>query len=275
MRALPLLLVLIALPVLYAQSAQDLLGEAEQFVRQGKYKEAFDKAGAALAADPKNKTAYRLRALLHEREGRYGDAVKDLDKLVELDPKNPGVFAARGSARFKAGDIAGSITDFDAQIALDPKSEISHWQRGISYYYAGRFADGKKQFEGYQDFDDSDVENAVWRFMCMTRDVGIAKARAAMLKIGEDKRVPMRAIYDMYLDKLKPDDVIELARTKNKDNADAIHKQLFYAHLYVGIYHELLGDKAKALEHMEKAVEHRIGHYMWDVARVHRDLLKK
>jgi len=35
------------------------------------------------------------------------------------------------------------------------------------------------------------------------------------------------------------------------------------------------GNAKKALEHMEEAVEHRIGHYMWDVARVHRDMLKK
>jgi len=26
---------------------------------------------------------------------------------------------------------------------------------------------------------------------------------------------------------------------------------------------------------LNAAVEHRIGHYMWDVARVHRDLLNK
>ena len=51
---------------------------------------------------------------------------------------------------------------------------------------------------------------------------------------------------------------------------------LFYAHLYVGIYYDLLNDKKKAFEHVNKAtVDHRIGHYMWDVARIHRDLLAK
>lgn len=52
--------------------------------------------------------------------------------------------------------------------------------------------------------------------------------------------------------------------------------ELFYAHLYVGIYFDLLGDKEQALDHLNRATEdYRISHYMWDVARVHRDLLAK
>jgi hypothetical protein len=36
------------------------------------------------------------------------------------------------------------------------------------------------------------------------------------------------------------------------------------------------GDKKTALTHLNKATDdHPFGHYMWDVARVHRDLLRK
>jgi lipoprotein NlpI len=172
-----------------------------------------------------------------------------------------------GIAHFKAGKIQESIDEFDRQIELDPDAKISHWQRGISYYYAGRYDDGRRQFEGYQDFDSNDVENAVWRFMCMTRKDGIDKARKAILKIGNDKRVPMRQVYDLYKGDLKPEGVL---------NAAKADRELFYAHLYVGIYFDLLGDKKQAFEHLNKATEdYRINHYMWDVARVHRDLLIK
>ncbi len=173
----------------------------------------------------------------------------------------------RGIALFKAGKIKESIDAFDRQIDLDPDARISHWQRGIAYYYAGRFDDGRRQFEGYQDFDSNDVENAVWRFMCMARTDGIDKARKDILKIGNDKRVPMRQVYDLYKGDLKPEDVLKAAKADN---------ERFYAHLYVGIYYDLLGDKKQALEHLNKATEdYRISHYMWDVARVHRDLLAK
>ena len=69
--------------------------------------------------------------------------------------------------------------------------------------------------------------------------------------------------------------VIFLAAAEKGEGA-AKNSQLFYAHLYLGIWFDLLGERAKALGHLNKAAdEHRIGHYMWDVARVHRDRLKK
>jgi lipoprotein NlpI len=109
----------------------------------------------------------------------------------------------------------------------------------------------------------------------MTRVVGIKKARKDMLKIGDDKRVPMRQVYDLYKGDLKPADVFA-ATKKGEPTPEQLSQRLFYAHLYVGIYQELLGDKKSAFEHLTKATEeHRIGHYMWDVARVHRDLLAK
>ncbi|MBI3823237.1 MAG: hypothetical protein HY289_11240, partial [Planctomycetes bacterium] len=77
----------------------------------------------------------------------------------------------------------------------------------------------------------------------------------------------MRQVYDLYKGDLKPEDVLKAATA---------HNELFYAHLYVGIYYDLVNDKQKAFEHVNKAAQdYRIGHYMWDVARVHRDILAK
>ena len=43
-----------------------------------------------------------------------------------------------------------------------------------------------------------------------------------------------------------------------------------------GLYYEAAGDNAKAKEHITTAAEkHKIGHYMWDVARVHAERLGK
>lgn len=216
------------------------------------------------------------------KEAQAAIQAKMLDKAaaactraIELDPKQANAWQLRGLVQFKLGKIEESIKDFDKYIELQPDKKPGHWQRGISYYYAGRYDDGRKQFEGYQTVDDSDVENAVWRFMCMTRANGLAKARAEMLKIGPDSRVPMTQIYDLYLGKLKKEDVIAAAEA-NKPAAERLNEQLFYAHLYIGIYEELLGNKKAALEHMTQAADrHPIGHYMWDVARVHRDLLRR
>jgi lipoprotein NlpI len=258
-----------------AQDADKLLMSASDALSAGKKEEALELASKAVAADAKSVPALIFRANLYEHLDRYLDSVLDHTRIVELEPTRAIAYQARGLVQFKAGKVKESIADFDKYIELQPKAKISHWQRGISYYYAGQYDDGTKQFEGYQDFDSNDVENAVWRFMCMTRSVGIEKARKAILKIGDDRRVPMRQVYDLYKGDLKPDDVFTATKAGNPTPAQ-LSQRLFYAHLYVGIYHDLLGDKQKAFDHLQKATEdHRIGHYMWDVARVHRDIMKK
>ena len=207
--------------------------------------------------------------------GKFAEAIAGYTKLIALDPTDAEAYHLRGCSQFKRGNIAESIADFDKYIELAPKAKVKHWQRGISYYYAGRWDDGIAQFEGYQTYDSNDVENAVWRFMCMARKDGLIKARKEILKIGDDKRVPMRQVYDLYAGKLTPDEVLAAAK-EGEPGKDQLNRQFFYAHLYVGIYRELEGNKKSALEHLQKAAEeHRIGHYMWDVARVHRDLLRK
>ena len=99
-------------------------------------------------------------------------------------------------------------------------------------------------------------------------------ARAGLLRVGQDRRVPLMEIYELFRGKAKPADVLA-AVERGKPNAEARNTRLFYAHLYLGLYSESLGQREQALKHMTAATEHRIGHYMWDVARVHRDLLRK
>lgn len=236
-------------------------------------KAALKDAEKAVKAAPKSVPALAQRAEVYERLDRYTDAIADYTNIIALDKSLASAYQQRGIVHFKAGKINESIADFDKYIELRPKAKISHWQRGISYYYARRYDDGRKQFEGYQDFDSNDVENAVWRFMCMARTDGLAKARKGILKIGNDRRVPMRQVYDLYKGDLTPIDVLAKARA-GKPDAEQLSRRLFYAHLYIGIYYDLLGKKKLALEHLNLATDkHRVGHYMWDVARIHRDLL--
>lgn len=257
------------------QSAQELVLEAIQAFERKRTKEAVELLSKAIEQDPKNVKAYRVRAQVQEATGKFREAAADFTKVLELDPKEVETYHQRGCVEFKAGKIKESVADFDKYLELKPDRKASHWQRGISFYYAGQYDDGRKQFEGYQTFDNNDVENAVWRYMCMARSDGTAKAKKAMLKIGEDKRVPMRQVYEMFSGLLKPEDVIAAAKA-GQPSARQLNQQMFYAHLYVGIHYEIEVDKQKALAHLNLAAdEHRIGHYMWDVARVHRDLLKK
>jgi lipoprotein NlpI len=206
---------------------------------------------------------------------QHDKAISDFNKALEIDPELAEAYDHRGSEYFTLGEIDKSLTNFDKYLELRPKEKPAHWKRGISLYYAGKFDEGRKQFLAYEEKDTNDVENAVWHFLCAARLDGVEKARGSLLKIGKDGRVPMMDVYALFAGKLKPEDVLKAAKAGDPP-APQLNAQLFYAHLYLGLYAEASGDKKLALEHMTEAAEkHKIGHYMWDVANVHMQRLKK
>lgn len=256
------------------KSADELRRQATQAAREGKRDDALRLAGEAIAAAPNDAEGYALRAGLYVAADDHRRAIADLDRLLQIDPNRADAFDQRGSQQFMLGNVDASIRDFDRYLQLKPDQEPWHWKRGISYYYAGRYAEGRKQFEGYQTVDDNDVENAVWRCLCMARAGDLASARRDMLKIKQDPRVPMMQIYALFAGKATPEDVLAAARA-GSPAADTLNARLFYAHLYLGLYYEVAGDAAGALQHLTKAAEeHKIGHYMWNVADVHARRLR-
>jgi lipoprotein NlpI len=169
---------------------------------------------------------------------------------------------------FENGRIEPSAAGFDRVAALAPAEAPHLWQRGIVLYYAGRYADCRKQFESHRTVNPNDVENAAWHFLCVARAESPEKARAALLPVGPDSRAPMREIYRMFRGEMTPEQV--LAAAGNQPTAQ------FYAHLYVGLYYEALGNEDGAREHITAAAAGRYssGGYMHMVAGVHLRLLR-
>jgi lipoprotein NlpI len=230
---------------------------------------------AVQADEPTTARQWLRRGVEQLNKRQYDDAVRSLTKALDLDKDNADALDARGAAQFLRGQFAESVADFDRVVKLRPDRANGHWRRGISLYYAGKFDEGKKQFEGYEKVDTNDVENAVWHFLCAARKDGVEKARAAILKIGKDRRTPMMEVYDLFRGKLKSEDVLAAANDRNLSEQER-SRALFYAHLYLGIYSDLLGEAKKAKGHLaEAAGKYKIDHYMGEVARVHHELLAK
>jgi lipoprotein NlpI len=266
-------LVLLLVPAARCDTADDLREQALALWKKGEKDKAVEVATKAIAADPKNLRGYLLRGSLYEALRKHDEAVVDFDKCLELDPQCAEAYNRRGSEQFTRGKFAESLADFDRFLALRPQERPGHWKRGITLYYAGKFDEGRKQFEGYEKVDTNDVENALWHFLCAAKVDGVEKARKSMLKIGKDARVPMMQVYELYRGAAKPEDVLAAARDA-KLTREQMNRALFYAHLYLGLYYDVTGDKKRALEHLtEAAQKHPIEHYMWDVARVARDVL--
>ncbi len=276
---------LLGLPALADSSMivqiEELLSVSQEALLKNEFEKSAEAAKRALALGDdelkfgKTTRAYLAHGRAYELLGRHKEAVADFTRAIGLDPKAAEAYDRRGSEQFKLGRLAESLADFDRFLRLRPDASAGHWKRGITLYYLGKFDEGCKQFEGYEKLDTNDVENAVWHFLCVARKDGVAKARASLLKIGKDKRVPMMEVYALFAGKAKPEDVLQAAEA-GRPTAAQKNARLFYAHLYLGLYHEAQGNTELARKHLGEATDnHRLGHYMWDVARVHRDLLRK
>lgn len=286
---------------------ESLMTQANAAFQQGNTDLAVAFASKAIEVAPERADGYYVRARIHARVGRLDKAIADYDTVVQLTPKAHGVllrraqlharlhqyhaalndydaflqsvpeqepdaYQRRGELRFKMADINGALADFDRYLELVPNRGPYHWQRGIALYYADRFDDGRRQFESHQSVNPHDVENAVWHFLCVTRAVDIDAARRKLIPISGDRRVPMAQIHDLFAGKGDAEAVLAAASKESQTPAQRSN-HLFYAHLYLGLYQEILGNTARSREHMLKSVhDYPQDHYMGDVARVHARL---
>lgn len=187
--------------------------------------------------------------------------------------QNPRAVLDRAVGDFAAGRLAEAAAGFDEVAALVPRAAPQLWQRGIALYYVGRYQDCREQFESHRLVNPNDVENAAWHFLCVARGESPEAALDALLPVGPDSRAPMREIYEMFRGELAPEEVLAAGeRATERGRASG----LFFAHLYVGLYHEALGNAADARAQLEAAADERYapaGGYMHMVARVHVDQL--
>ncbi|HQR07438.1 MAG TPA: hypothetical protein PLN21_11480 [Gemmatales bacterium] len=215
------------------------------------------------------------RALVAEKNGNFQEARKSLDLAIKLQPRWAKLYSQRGGVHFKLAMIKESLADFDEQIKLNPGDAAAHWRRGLTLYYADKFKDGVAQFITSDKAEPEDVENAVWHLLCNAKVIGAEEARKELLKVRQDSRVPMMEVYSLFAGKSTVEKVMAAAEAGQVSDAERKSRR-FYAHLYCGLYEEMMGQQTKSLEFINKAVkDFSVDHYMIDVARVHLKLRQK
>lgn len=188
------------------------------------------------------------------------------NQIIRANPNDSQAYVRRGMVNFKLAKIDKSIADFDRAEALEPRLLPYLWQRGLSYYYAERFEEGAKQFEVDLTVNAQDVEETVWRYLCIAQFKGVTEARNSLLVVKNDPRLVMRSVYELYAGNCSPNDVVEAGQKEGK-------RGNFYSHLYLGLYYEVESNQDESCQYILKAVdEYPLDDYMWYLACVHQKL---
>ncbi|UUO08721.1 hypothetical protein M4951_10480 [Blastopirellula sp. J2-11] len=217
-----------------------------------------------------------LAARVAVTTGKHARAVELATLALEKDSQIAAMYYLRGREQFRLGRIAESAADFDKYAQLQPQEKPKLWERGITLYYAGRFQEGADQFALYQKYLSNDVENAAWRFLCMAQADGVDKAKAELLPIAGDGRVPMMTLYRFYRGQATEQQVLDEVEADEIGATERAGRR-FHAALYLGLYHEATGQDDKAAPYLAQAASKElqetaqgaINGYMADVARIH------
>ena len=231
--------------------------------------------GLLLAEDDRHPLPEAERKDMHSQ---FKEAINRYTKALIKDPDNVGLHSRRGDTHLFAGNFGEAVADFEKMIKLDPSQDAPHWRLGIAYYYVNDFKKGMEQFAKYHAYDAVDRENGVWKFFCQANHEGIKKAQKYMLPYTRFDRHPFPAIYDLLAGKedMATDTILKAAEN-SKESESAKVRRFFFAHLYIGMWHEIHGQKVKALTHLRLATANSYGRstqtYMWQVARIHYEQL--
>ncbi len=169
----------------------------------------------------------------------------------------------RAEVLFRLGRFKEAIADYDVVAALgSPHDAYSCWERGLAQYYAGDFASGAAQFARYHEVGATDIENGLWRLLCIAEEEGIKAARESMFAYPNRRRPPFPALLDLYLGTGKVEAVFEATQADGLSPGEQTNRR-FYAHYYVGKYYELMGERDKARAEIEKALKEPLRHFMY------------
>ncbi|MBW4545949.1 MAG: hypothetical protein KME25_16100 [Symplocastrum torsivum CPER-KK1] len=197
------------------------------------------------------------------------------NEVIRNYPNDPKAYIRRGMVNFKLANVSESIQDFDQAEKLDPTVSPYLWQRGLSYYYAERFEEGAAQFELDLNVNAQDVEETIWRYLCIAQLKGTVEARQVLLAVKNDPRPIMNSVYDLYAGNCTPEDVLATGKKYGRHGR-------FYSHLYIGLYYEAAKDLEQSPESsstlrsrfyiLKAANEYKLDDYMWYLACVHKNL---
>lgn len=121
-----------------ANRAEDAAAAAPLFAR------AEELSLRAVATDPKDPEAWRVRATVLQFHGKLAAAAEAIDRALALNPSSNESHAQRGLILYASGRIEDSVAAFDRAIRLNPAGDVVGvhlFHRCRSLLYLGRYAE--------------------------------------------------------------------------------------------------------------------------------------
>jgi len=244
------------------RNADALTGEAHSYDHAGRPADAEAAYKKAITLRPDYWDGYNSLGLFYDDQGKYDDAVQQLQHAIELTPDNATAYSNLGAAYV---DSSNPKNYGQAEAALKKSIELSpsygaYANLGDLYLLQNRYAEAASATEKALQLNQKDF--IVWANLVAAYDglndqgkAGAAMEREQSLLEEAVQSSPRDAATQYRLG-------LVYARKKLKDkalgraqSALALSPDDPYVLASVGEIHERLGDRAKALQYIEKALQ--------------------
>ncbi|MCX5795786.1 MAG: protein kinase [Elusimicrobia bacterium] len=103
-------------------SADNALQSAQNALRLNDFQAAISHLNRALAADPHNLDAYRLRAMAYSRQGMYEASLRDVEAGLKLSPRDASLLVIKAFDKNRQKDYNAALAAARTALEIDPGS---------------------------------------------------------------------------------------------------------------------------------------------------------
>lgn len=137
---------------------QAYAGKGDALFRLGRYEEAIESLGRAIALEPGMSTVPALRVLIgeaHQKLGRLEEALAQYELILAGDSNNSSAIDRLAMVRYEQGRLEESLELYRRHIRLDPGNANAHSNLGVVLYRMGRIGEAREALEHALSLDPS------------------------------------------------------------------------------------------------------------------------
>jgi Flp pilus assembly protein TadD len=137
-----------------AQEDADMWNERGLILKQeGRYDEAADAFGRALASDPGHLEAMNNLGRVHFVAGRYSEAAALFEKVLRRTPHAVGTKKNLAAAYARMGRYQDAVSVLQSAVASAPGDAQARLELGIVSLLAGDRSTAERQYDALRDMD--------------------------------------------------------------------------------------------------------------------------
>jgi len=126
---------------------RELLIQAEQIFKEGKYVEALESYQKVLAGNPDLYQLHYNIGNCYMEQGEYEKAIAEYNLYLEQEPDTPSVLSKLGEIYVRKGDFDQGVVYFQKVIELNPEDPTTYYNIAEIYFDSGEV---EKAIENYQ-----------------------------------------------------------------------------------------------------------------------------